>query len=82
VVEILRKGYSRIPVYEPSATGTFMFVESCLFQIRAHKYSGCLTIRGLVGYDASDLQPVSALATQMLPQCPPDLTLIEGMSCC
>jgi hypothetical protein len=26
VVEILRKGYSRIPVFEPSATGAFMYV--------------------------------------------------------
>lgn len=41
-------------------------------------YSGCLTIRNLVGYDCSDLRPVSSLMSQVLPQCPPDLTLIEG----
>jgi hypothetical protein len=40
--------------------------------------SGCLTIRNLVGYDSSDLRPVSSLMSQILPQCPPDLTLIEG----
>jgi metal transporter CNNM len=65
VAEILRKGYSRIPIYEPSSVGTFI---------------GCLTIRNLVGYDCTDLKPVSSIMSQMLPQCPPDLTLIEGAS--
>nr|XP_031857385.1 uncharacterized protein CI109_007207 [Kwoniella shandongensis]KAA5524457.1 hypothetical protein CI109_007207 [Kwoniella shandongensis] len=65
VREILRKGYSRIPIYEPSSPGAFI---------------GCMTIRGLVGYDPTDLAPASKLVMQALPQCPPDLTLFEAMS--
>jgi len=56
--------------------------------------SGCLTwgnhpncsallmasIRALVGYDTSDLKPASALVVQALPQCPPDLPLLEAMA--
>lgn len=40
--------------------------------------SGCLTIRALVEYDPTDLKPVSYLMSQVLPQCPPDLPLLEG----
>ncbi|WVQ84079.1 hypothetical protein IAT38_006224 [Cryptococcus sp. DSM 104549] len=65
VKEILKKGYSRIPVYEPSSPGAFI---------------GFTTIRALVGYDPTDLLPASSLVTQALPQCPPDLSLIEAMS--
>ncbi|ORX34416.1 hypothetical protein BD324DRAFT_635793 [Kockovaella imperatae] len=65
ISEILRKGYSRIPIYEPSSPGAFI---------------GCLTLRALVGYDSSDLKPASALVTQPLPQCPPDLPLLEAMA--
>jgi hypothetical protein len=39
---------------------------------------GCLTIRALVEYDPTDLQPISTLVTQALPQCTPDLPLLEG----
>lgn len=37
-------------------------------------------IRALVGYDTSDLKSASALVTQALPQCPPDLPLLEAMA--
>ncbi|ORY27814.1 hypothetical protein BCR39DRAFT_537401, partial [Naematelia encephala] len=65
VADILRKGYSRIPVYEPSSPGA---------------YIGFLTIRDLVFYDPTDLRPVSSLISNPLPQCPPDLPLLEAMS--
>ncbi|ODN75427.1 hypothetical protein L202_06578 [Cryptococcus amylolentus CBS 6039] len=65
VKEILKKGYSRIPVYEPSSRDS---------------YIGCITIRALVGYDWTDLKPVSDFVTQALPQCFSDLNLIEAMS--
>ena len=32
-------------------------------------------------YDPSDLASTSALITQALPQCPPDLGLLEGKDC-
>jgi len=41
------------------------------------QYDGA-RIRALVGYDPSDLFPASRFITQVLPQCPPDLTLVEG----
>ncbi|RSH90330.1 hypothetical protein EHS25_001664 [Saitozyma podzolica] len=65
VQEILRKGYSRIPVYEPTAPNAFI---------------GCMTIRALVEYDPTDLKPASTLVTQVLPQCPPDLPLLEALA--
>lgn len=37
-----------------------------------------MLIRALVGYDVSEPQPVSAFVHQALPQCPPDLSLVEG----
>ncbi|KAK1926456.1 hypothetical protein DB88DRAFT_481900 [Papiliotrema laurentii] len=61
VSEILRKGHSRIPVYEPSSPGAYI-------------------IRSLVGYDTSDLKPASVFVSQALPQCPPDLPLLEAMT--
>ncbi|WWC67714.1 uncharacterized protein I206_101626 [Kwoniella pini CBS 10737] len=64
VIEILRKGYSRIPIYD-SRTST---------------YSGCMTLRSLVSYDPTDLHPASRLISQVLPQCPPDLPLLEAMA--
>ena len=36
------------------------------------------SLRALVEYDPTDLKPASALITQVLPQCPPDLNLLEG----
>lgn len=33
-----------------------------------------------MGYDTSDLKPASALIAQGLPQCPPDLPLLEAMA--
>jgi metal transporter CNNM len=42
------------------------------------RISGCMTIRALVEYDPTDLKPASTLVTQVLPQCPPDLPLLEG----
>ncbi|TYJ54300.1 hypothetical protein B9479_005059 [Cryptococcus floricola] len=65
VKEILKKGYSRIPVYEPSSRDLYL---------------GCITIQALVGYDWTDLKPVSDFVTQALPQCFSDLNLIEAMS--
>lgn len=37
-----------------------------------------MLIRALVGYDVSDPKPVSSFVHQTLPQCPPDLSLVEG----
>jgi metal transporter CNNM len=34
--------------------------------------------RALIGYDAAEERPVSQLITQPLPQCPTDLSLVEG----
>ncbi|WVW78683.1 hypothetical protein I302_100643 [Kwoniella bestiolae CBS 10118] len=59
-VQILRKGYSRIPVYD-SRTSTY-------------------TLRSLVSYDPTDLLPASRLIAQVLPQCSPDLPLLEAMA--
>jgi metal transporter CNNM len=39
-----------------------------------------MTIRALVEYDPTDLKPASTLVTQVLPQCSPDLPLLEGES--
>ncbi|WWC59240.1 uncharacterized protein I303_101790 [Kwoniella dejecticola CBS 10117] len=64
VSEILRKGYSRIPVYDT----------------RKSTYAGCLTLRSLISYDPTDLHPASRLISQVLPQCPPDLPLLEAMA--
>ena len=36
------------------------------------------SLRALVEYDPSDLQPASSLVSQILPQCPPDLTMLDG----
>ncbi|WRT64991.1 uncharacterized protein IL334_001932 [Kwoniella shivajii] len=60
VSEILRKGYSRIPVYSPR--------------------SSTYTLRRLVSYDPTDLSPASKLVSQVLPQCSPDLPLLEAMA--
>jgi hypothetical protein len=37
-----------------------------------------MTIRALVEYDPSDLKRASVLVNQALPQCPPDLPLLDG----
>jgi metal transporter CNNM len=37
-----------------------------------------MLLRNLVAYDHSNPKPVAALVTQALPQCPPDLSLVEG----
>jgi hypothetical protein len=37
-----------------------------------------MLLRALVGYDTAKPQPVASLVTQALPQCPPDLSLVEG----
>lgn len=42
--------------------------------------SGVMLLRNLVDYDISEAKPVSALVSLVLPQCPPDLSLVEGMS--
>ncbi|KAK6903962.1 hypothetical protein I203_107473 [Kwoniella mangroviensis CBS 8507] len=60
VSEILKKGYSRIPVYD-ARTSTY-------------------TLRSLVSYDPTDLHPASRLVSQVLPQCSPDLPLLEAMA--
>ncbi|OCF42314.1 hypothetical protein I317_03817 [Kwoniella heveanensis CBS 569] len=65
VSEILKKGFSRIPVYETQSPGKFI---------------GCLTLRRLVEYDPTDLLPASKLVAQVLPQCQPDLPLLEAMA--
>ncbi|OCF37506.1 hypothetical protein I316_00631 [Kwoniella heveanensis BCC8398] len=65
VSEILKKGFSRIPVYETQSPGKFI---------------GCLTLRRLVEYDPTDLLPASVLVAQVLPQCQPDLPLLEAMA--
>ncbi|WWC87121.1 uncharacterized protein L201_002007 [Kwoniella dendrophila CBS 6074] len=64
VSEILRKGYSRIPVYDN----------------RNSTFCGCMTLRALVSYDPTDLLPASRLIAQVLPQCSPDLPLLEAMA--
>ncbi|KAK4687870.1 metal transporter CNNM, partial [Tremellales sp. Uapishka_1] len=48
--------------------------------VHEHTNSKAFLIRGLVGYDPTDLRPASTLITQILPQCPPDLSLLEAMA--
>ncbi|RXK37609.1 hypothetical protein M231_05151 [Tremella mesenterica] len=63
VSEIMNKGYSRIPIYDPRSPETYL---------------GYMTIRSLVEYDPTDLHPISTLVERVLPQCPPDLSLLDG----
>ncbi|OCF59040.1 hypothetical protein L486_03538 [Kwoniella mangroviensis CBS 10435] len=64
VSEILKKGYSRIPVCN----------EKSLMELILLGFS----LRSLVSYDPTDLHPASRLVSQVLPQCSPDLPLLEG----
>ncbi|RSH84636.1 uncharacterized protein EHS24_006160 [Apiotrichum porosum] len=65
IVEVLRKGHTRIPVHDPKIPGAFL---------------GVMLTRALIGYDAAEERPVSQLITQPLPQCPTDLSLVEAMN--
>ncbi|CAK9787094.1 unnamed protein product [Cutaneotrichosporon oleaginosum] len=65
IEEILRKGHTRIPVFEAARPGLFI---------------GVLLLRALVGYDLVEKRTVRSLTTQALPQCPPDLSLVEAMN--
>jgi hypothetical protein len=42
--------------------------------------SGVMLLRALVGYDLAEESTVRSLVTQTLPQCPPDLSLVEAMN--
>ncbi|KLT41909.1 DUF21-domain-containing protein [Cutaneotrichosporon oleaginosum] len=64
-IMILRKGHTRIPVFEAARPGLFI---------------GVLLLRALVGYDLVEKRTVRSLTTQALPQCPPDLSLVEAMN--
>jgi metal transporter CNNM len=65
IEEILRKGHTRIPVFEATRPGSFL---------------GVMLLRALVGYDLAEESTVRSLVTQTLPQCPPDLSLVEAMN--
>ncbi|KAL1409912.1 cell agglutination protein Mam3 [Vanrija albida] len=65
LAEVLRKGHTRIPVYDAKVPGSFL---------------GVMLLRNLVQYDVNEAKPVSELVTLVLPQCPPDLSLVEAMN--
>ncbi|GMK58942.1 hypothetical protein CspeluHIS016_0603840 [Cutaneotrichosporon spelunceum] len=65
VDEVLRKGHTRVPVYEATRPSSFL---------------GIMPLRALVRYDLADEKAVRAFVTQALPQCPPDLSLVEAMN--
>ncbi|BEI83717.1 hypothetical protein CcaverHIS002_0403210 [Cutaneotrichosporon cavernicola] len=65
IEEVLRKGHTRIPVYEATRPASFL---------------GVMPLRALVGYDSAEEKTARALVSQPLPQCPPDLSLVEAMN--
>lgn len=65
VDEILKAGYSRIPIHTPSEPTNFI---------------GMLLVRILISYDPEDAQPVSTFPLATLPETRPDTTCLNVLN--
>jgi len=65
VAEILRQGYSRVPVYEKSNKSNFI---------------GMLLVKNLVIYDPEDCKPVSSFQLIPLPEAEPGMSCLEALN--
>ncbi|KAJ8096705.1 hypothetical protein POJ06DRAFT_263183 [Lipomyces tetrasporus] len=65
VEEILKAGYSRIPIHTPN---------------EPHNFIGMLLVRILISYDPEDAQPVSTFPLATLPETKPDTTCLNVLN--